>query len=257
MTRTTMTVVALAAMALGAPSASASTGAITRAHADPAWTVGSIAGSVAWTDCDHAGCRWVPYATVQPATPDYRCLGDEWLDNDPNTRQVWSGGQFTANGITSFDMANASVLTGVYGQRLCLMAIRTDHKPHPVCLAQQQTFPGLECPPVDQFFGVVLASSFLVVPPPVTAPAPPAGGGDVAAPKPIRLTDSTAARAAKLSLAKRFGKRWRKGSNRKVSCSRKSAARFRCKAAWRYDGRARKATVVVTKTAAGVKVKLL
>jgi hypothetical protein len=120
--RTRLAVLALAVVVavLVAPSAAAYSGAITRAHANDTWTRGSIAGYVDWTDCGSDPCSWLPIATVQPVLPAYGCRGDEALDSDPNTRNVWNGGGRTANGTATFDLADVPILSGVHGQRLCL-----------------------------------------------------------------------------------------------------------------------------------------
>lgn len=82
---------------------------------------------------------------------------------------------------------------------------------------------------------------------PPTAPTPMAPAGEPA----VTLGARKAATATRTALTKQFGKRWRKGSNRKVKCSRLSSTKLRCKATWRYDGKRRKASVLVTRTAAG------
>lgn len=120
-------------------------------------------------------------------------------------------------------------------------------------------------------FGGNTAINFLTealspVPPPLPDPAPPSGPSTgtptpqpqptPAAPRVPQLQGSRARTSTGATLASKFGKRWRKGSNRKMSCSRLSSTKIRCKATWRYDGKARKATAVVTRTAAGIKTKL-
>ena len=251
-------------LAAVAPAATATTGTITRAYATPDWTKGDLAGAATWTDCNTPGCSWTPYATVQPATPDYRCLGDEFFDSDPNTREVWGGGQRTTNGSASFDLPSVSILTGVYGQRLCLMAIEKVRIQDPVCLVQYPVL-GLDpstCPMVDRLVDRVLATALLsVLAPAVVSPAPPSQPQMMVPPTPSqepRLANRKATTHAKAKLAKQFGKRWRKGKKRTVNCARESATKLRCKASWRYSGERMKATVVVTRAASGsIRAKLL
>ena len=94
---------AFALSLLLAPSAVGYSGTITRAYTSATWTRGSLAGQVNWTDCG-SPCAWLPTATVQPTLPDYRCLGDEALDSDPNTLVVWNGGGRSTNGAAAFDL---------------------------------------------------------------------------------------------------------------------------------------------------------
>lgn len=148
--------------------ASASSGQITRALANPDWTLGSFATSVTFTECP-AMCGWRPLATVQPTLPSYNCTGAEAFDSDPNTVVVWSGAQQTANGTVGFDQSNVPILQNVVGQRLCVSAIRQTQVT-PLCDNQARD-DGLDpqevCPKVGDQGGVTqaLSSGLLVVGP--------------------------------------------------------------------------------------------
>lgn len=60
------------------------------------------------------------------------------------------------------------------------------------------------------------------------------------------MTKRKAIALAKSSLAKSNGKSWRKGSSKKVHC-REAKAFFNCKTTWKYKGRKKRGSVVVTK----------
>lgn len=148
--------------------ASASSGQITRATANPAWTLGSFAMSVTFTECP-AMCGWRPLATVQPTLPSYNCTGAEAFDSDPNTVVVWSGAQQTANGTVGFDQSNVPILPNVVGQRLCVSAIRQTQV-DPLCdrnAREVDQDPQEVCPKIGDQNGVTqaLSSAFLVVGP--------------------------------------------------------------------------------------------
>lgn len=244
---------ALLGLAILAPSAAASSGAITRAYADPAWTRGSFAGQVTWTDC--AGfCKWLPVATVQPTLPVYRCLGDEVLDSDPNTYMVWSGGNHTTNEIASFDIGDVPILYGVQGQRLCVSVIETRRIQEPVCLVQAPIL-GLDpstCPLVDKLVPHVVATTLLSLAPPTPLPTSPTTDPPENAAPAIRPRN-----VAKVALARRFGKRWKRASAKQVTC-RSLPNGWACRVSWRYAGRRFKGKVLVSRTGKStVRVKRL
>ena len=171
-------VCAAAAAFAGASAALASSGQITQATATPDWTSGSVAGSVTWDGCsgNNAGgnCSWVPLAAAQPSTPSYACYGTDRFSSDPNIRQVWNGGGQTNNGTVSFNVPNASILYGVYGQRLCVYVLWTNHIQDPVCIAQAPIL-GIDpstCPIVDRPTSTELVGAFFTVqqPSPTTYP---------------------------------------------------------------------------------------
>lgn len=161
-------VTALIGLLMAAPAAHGYSAQITRAEANSTWTRGSSAGSITWTDCGAACNWWLPYATVQPSLPSYSCRGDELFDSDPNTQQIWSGGQQTANATLSFDRTDVGILQGVVGQRVCLSVIQSPHILDPICVAQA---PILDmdpnaCPFVDPYesywWGYTVAASKLL-----------------------------------------------------------------------------------------------
>jgi hypothetical protein len=148
--------------------ASASSGQITRALANPEWTLGSFAMSVTFTECP-AMCGWRPLATVQPTLPSYNCTGAEAFDSDPNTVVVWSGAQQTANGTVGFDQSNVPILPNVVGQRLCVSAIRQTQVT-PLCereAVEKGQNPQEVCPKIGDQNGVTqaLSSALLAVGP--------------------------------------------------------------------------------------------
>lgn len=172
---------ALVTAGLLAGPASASTGTITRAYADPSWTKGSLAGSVTFDECQPGfACSWLAYATVQPSLPSYYCNGKEWLEySDRNIRMVWSQGGLTANGTTGFDLPSASILPAVHGQRLCVSVVYDFWRRDIVCVATAPVFgddPN-NCPYEKVIVSKALASKLLEIEPPPLAPpvaAPPA-----------------------------------------------------------------------------------
>jgi hypothetical protein len=239
----------------------ADTGAVTRAEANAAWTTGSFAGSVEWTGCAET-CSWIPVATVQPTLPVYRCLGDEALDSDPNTRVVWNGGGRTSNGVAPFDVVDVPILAGVFGQRLCLSAIETVRLRDPVCVAQAPIL-GMDpnsCSFINRIVGRALVDRGITVaaPPPaqqvVPTPTPaPTQAAPVAvatpAPPPAKLTATRAKSAAVTALTSRYGRAWRQRSGSSVRCTRRSDA-YRCSAHWRH-GRKRYAAIVTVRVERG------
>ena len=74
--------------------------------------------------------------TVAPSLPAYSCQGDEFFDSDPNTRVVYSGGARPGPGTAAFNLPDAFILSGVYGQRACLSAIVTVSAQQAVCIVQ-------------------------------------------------------------------------------------------------------------------------
>jgi hypothetical protein len=107
---------AAAAQAQGLYSVS---GAVTRAHATPSWTQGTVAGSVTFTCQPEFECgTWQPYLEVAP-NPYYdydRC--------ESNLDTIWQGVPQTANGTQSVSLPKISIFDrkgqGIFGQHLCL-----------------------------------------------------------------------------------------------------------------------------------------
>lgn len=158
-------------------SASASSGEFTRALADPTWTKGSLAGSATWTDCQQGfPCKWLPYVSVQPSLPSYACHGDELIEDDPNVRIAWTGGNQSTNSMLGFDLPSVNILHSVQGQRVCLSAIYGFWRRDPVCVATAPVFGDdpEDCPFEEALFAKVLTSKFLEIEPPPAPPPPPA-----------------------------------------------------------------------------------
>jgi hypothetical protein len=179
---------------------------------------------------------------VQPTLPAYHCLGDEVLDSDPNTYMVWSGGNHGANEIASFDISDVPILYGVQGQRLCLSVIETRRMRDPLCVVQAPIL-GIDpndCPLVDKFFSHVVATTLLSLAPPPASTVLPTNDPGEPAPA-IRP-----ARVAKAALARRFGRRWRRGRAKRIGC-RPTARGSACRVSWRYGGHIFKGRVFVTK----------
>jgi hypothetical protein len=248
-------VAALAASALLAQVAAASSGSITRAFSNSTWTRGSIAGSIDWTDCGGGFCSWLPIATVQPSLPEYRCLGDEALDSDPNTQVVWSGGARNFNGTASFDLVDAPILNGVHGQRLCLSAIQTTQIRDPVCVAQAPIL-GLDpnaCPLVNRIAGRVLATTLLTVEPvPSTTTLTPVVTQPVVSQPittvpPVEENPVRPAQRTKAALARRFARRWLLGNAKRLRCQ-KLGKRWICRVTWRHGRWRYKGQVRVSET---------
>lgn len=241
----------VAALGVVAPDAQATTGAITTATATADWTQGHIAGSITWTDCAAASCPWTPIVTVQPSLPEYYCRGDESLDSDPNTRVVWSGGQQTTDTTVAFDVPEALILPGVFGQRACLSAIETVHHQDPLCVAQAPIF-GMDpasCP-VQAYTTTTqpIASALLAVPPPAPDPSPPIPDPPATLPPSTALTAPFAKRTATTALGKRYGAKWKKGSHRSLSCHRLAAQTYECPVSFRYKRQRFAGRVVVSGT---------
>jgi hypothetical protein len=228
----------LLSVPLGAAQAAlASSGQILHAYADPSFIEGSLAGLVRWTDCGDR-CVWMPSATVQPATAEYGCTGNEFFDQDPNTRPVWYGGQLDTNGSAGFDLAHVAIIPGLRNQRLCISVVEKLRVQDPTCLIGS---PGrgedpTTRPRFDRFVPHVLATQLLSVRPtaPAVRPAPASARPPALGPV---LSRTAAERSAKRALARRFGRRWRHGARKRVGCMRVSRSELRCGAAWRYGRR--------------------
>ena len=140
-----------ALVAFGVASAGASSGTLGNAFATPDWTRASFKVTLTGTPCGPYACAWFPVVTAQPSLPEYRCLGDEALDSDPNTTMVWKGTNQTGNASESAVVTGASILRGVYGQRLCLSLIGSRSEISAICEAQKKTIeeftgkPGAPC----------------------------------------------------------------------------------------------------------------
>jgi len=143
-----------ALLTVGVGSASGSTGTFTKAIATTDWSHGSFAGSVTWTECATNCGGWLAVVEVQPTT--IPCAATEWAESNPNIRMVWDSLGQHGSVTVPFEVNEAEILRGVYGQRLCLIGIQS----------YQSTYP-----PSAQ----LLANAIMEVaaPPAPAAPAPP------------------------------------------------------------------------------------
>lgn len=162
---------------LHATEAGASSGEITQAATTPDWTVGSVAGSVAWTGCEHTPppqrptkppypwepelssqldeepyCGWSPYVTVGQGADPTECSDPERrlpsLGSD--VALVWTGGERRWLGNLAFEVSEIP-LVGGKPQLACLSVVETA----PTAVACIQMV-GAECPPfvMADFFHV-------------------------------------------------------------------------------------------------------
>jgi hypothetical protein len=261
-------VVAVAALAFAAPATASVTGALTAAEADGAWTRAHIAGTVTedgqfggyGPDYPATMVDWMPVVTVAPSLPQYACRGDEALDSDPNTRVVHSGPRQTAPGTLSFDLPDAAILGGVFGQRVCLSEIATVSAQQAVCIVQAPIL-GMDphaCPFENRIVQrSVVGRTITVAPPPTTQPpASPPATTPAPAPTPAATTTTAPARLlarsealsqARAALRRRY-RTFRRGRARRITAlTTGSPARLRCRATWKYRSRRYSATVTVTK----------
>lgn len=182
---TALVAYAAAITAIVAPSATASSGEITKELANPEGTEAEIAGSVSWTGCTHTVpyehiihvppmpgqegpwlpvyrgypapyCGWLPFATVGPGQEESDCLAQGRRDPGSLGQEValvWSASERRDLGQEDFDV------TGVplgQGQLVCLSAIEVAPSRDFVCAF----YVGFECPPyVMARFPVTFASA--------------------------------------------------------------------------------------------------
>lgn len=241
-------------------------GTITRAVADPGWERGKLAGSVRCVGCPGPSSTpdWTPMVFVQPSLPSYACDGDQWLDSDPNTKQVWSPGRQTSTAPVTFDLHDVPLLRGVHGQRVCVLVLHDHRYQEPVCLRQAEILglPPSSCPYVDHWVAETAASATFTVEqpapqPPLPEPRTPPVNPDVEqAPEPKPLTMATARARAKRALSRQLGKRWRQGTRRRVRCEVITATVIECRARWRYRERRQMRRVLVSKDDGTVKARV-
>jgi hypothetical protein len=222
---------ALIALTAWSPTAAfGTTGEITRADASPDWLHGSIAGYV--TDLPpsrypETGAEiWDALAFVQPASyacnsfnPYYRNYPD---GADKSVKLAWRG-------TTSFDIEDFQ-LDGSYGKRVCLY----EHHEY------------LNLPDGGGYY-VLLADRLLTVPQPPLLP--PTQGQPV-----VTLSRATAFSKAKSALKRRFGKAYKRGKRKRLSCAKQSSTRYRCSFSFRYRRERPAGTVAVAIKPNGVVV---
>jgi hypothetical protein len=199
-----------AAIAVIAPASATAwpTGTLTTAEADSAWTKAHVAGSIVedgkfansyGQDYPAYLVDWFPVVTVAPSLPAYACQGDETYDSDPNTRVVWVGEKRTAPGTVPFDVSDAAILPGVFGQRACLSEIATVSLQSRDCIAFKLALDPPEDPHTCWFSDAkamlsVASTTFTqALAPPLApaAPPPPPAQADTTAPA-LQLSAATA-----------------------------------------------------------------
>jgi hypothetical protein len=169
----------LSTMALPVASAQASSGEFTRAEANADWTLGSVAGSAQWDNCEFEEPGWVnetelipghcglqAFVTIGPDSGQSGCSAPErqWPHSSEQLALAWASEEIGWSGSASFDRSEIS-LSGVADQLACLSLLES-YWMRPACQVYPQ--PGEACP---QFIAMVenysvLASARLAAPPP-------------------------------------------------------------------------------------------
>jgi len=194
-----MAAMALACLASPAAYAAPANGEFTRAEANADWTLGSVAGSAAWSGCQFESeppwyelkypwyepsretwsvreeCRLQAFATIGPGSGQSDCSVQErhWPHSGDQLALAWTSDETRGSGSASFDVS-AVPLSGAPGELACLSLLET-YLERPACQVHPE--PGVVC---AQFILVVdnysvLASAMLAAPPPsppVNAEAP-------------------------------------------------------------------------------------
>jgi hypothetical protein len=182
------------------------------------------------------------------------------INPDPSIKVVWTSGagwsgpnqtgEFLtgtnhSSGSDGFNLRDYPILSGVYGQRLCLAVISKEAVTAPC----PPPYENLQCtsgfPPVkdQRLLTVVLPATGSPVPPPapLTTHA-------------LTLSKQVAVSKAKAALAKKYGRAYRRGSRKRLSCTRLTATSYRCRYRFTYRRKRRAGKVLVKATPAGVKV---
>jgi hypothetical protein len=238
-------VAAMASLALVTSAAVASSGSFSSAIANPAWTQGSIAGSVTWDQCGSGLCDWTPVVVVDPILEP--CSSP--LESQYNARTIWNAGGQSANGTISFSVPTTPILNGVYGQKACLVVVGKNMVRDQVCEIQYETirqfdeenhFPpptktlAESCPPIEHIFTTTLVSRNFAVEAPIVVPplaAPPSAPQIVAPPppaaSPLAVTgiSKPLTRQQKLANALRACRR-KHSSKRRRACQSKARKLF-------------------------------
>jgi hypothetical protein len=183
---------AMLALALvAAAGAGASSGEFTRAEANADWTLGSIAGSVTWTGCEHSVerpekppkpdreepwektppdppyCVWIPYVTVGHGWQASECeSASRQLPQLGNgVGLVWMGEEREGSGSVVFDRGDVT-LDGLPGQLVCLSVTETAQTATEIPCAPPgpPVPPGWHCPYVNASYDHALASALLSAP---------------------------------------------------------------------------------------------
>jgi hypothetical protein len=248
-------IAALASLAFAVPARANPTGEITTATRYSDWSVGSFSGSASFdeTSCPGAPCNWRAELTTQ----SIGCAADPWPPaSSESVLTLWSSEIQMQDGTVSFDEHDRALLPGVADQRLCLYIAYTS-------------------PVVQGEIAVIAASrtNFTIADPP-----PPGdggggggsggGGGGAGAVSPgtgtqvqtnppaATLSSANALAKAKAALKKKFGRAYRKGKKKHLSCAKQSATVYRCSFSFRNRKKKRSGTVTVRQTASGIKTTL-
>jgi hypothetical protein len=200
-------------------SALAVTGQITRADASPDWTHGSIAGFAS----EVGAYRWrfsVARAYVVPNGAV--CFVTALPNPNPSlgVELVWESGLYEQN--PSFDLPDVPLNSGISPQ-LCLYA-------------------GLYNIYLPTGSPLLLANTSFAVPSPPSTPQPLPPPPKTAA---VTLSRAAAYTKAKSALRARFGRVYRRGKRKRLSCAKQSSTRYRCTFSFRYRKKLRKGTVTV------------
>jgi len=178
---------ALAALPAAAASAASGSGEITRAEANAAWTLGSIAGSAAWSGCPVEWGEWEPFppyewyefeegesigtredcrlhafVTVGPGSEPSDCsdVGRKWPESDEQVTLAWSSVETLYSGSATFDESDVP-LSGDPEQLVCLSLLET-YWEQPECPPEMVCVQYIE---IVQNYSV-LASAQMSAPPP-------------------------------------------------------------------------------------------
>ena len=191
-----------------ASSAPAATGQITRADATADWSQGSVAGSVA--GLPPPALYLFGSAAMAFVVPNsFVCDAQNLPGYFPSSPYDGAIRLIWMGGDESFDLPNVPLYKGI-SPRICLYAT---HK--------NLTLPGV-------WNATLLASRFF------TAPATV-----------VTLSRATALSKARSALKKRFGKAYKRGKRKRLSCAKRSSTRHRCTYSFRYRQKRQKGTVTV------------
>jgi hypothetical protein len=199
-----------------ASSAPAATGQISRADATADWSHGSIAGSVSdFPPPTHRAWSARAYVVANGVV----CHSNDFPDPYPVAPQlVWESVPGDQN--PSFDIPDVALNSGI-SPRICLYGVY-----------EHQTLPG------QGYYRTLMASRFFTVPPPPPQGTPPPTTV-------VALSRATAVSKARSALKKRFGKAYKRGKRKRLSCAKRSSTRYRCTFSFRYRKK-RKGIVIVS-----------
>jgi hypothetical protein len=202
-----------------ASSAIAATGQITRADATADWSQGSVAGSVAGLEPASYGIDSWARAYVVPNGAV--CTAFEVYDPKPpdDFKVIWESASGDQN--PSFDLPDVTLNSGI-SPRVCLYSV----------YRANFWLPGV-------YYRTLLASRFFTVPP----PPPPLAQGT---PPVATLSRATALSKATSALKKRFGKAYKRGKRKRLSCAKQSSTRYRCAFSFRYRKKRRQGIAIVS-----------